>query len=199
MSEPSIVTTTYVLNSAKLSASQIRGIRWAFAIGGILTIALGIFLLAAPKASLVAVAWIFAIYFLIAGIARITRGIVAKDLGGAWRVLTIVFGVLLLLAGVYIFIDPLLGIGALVFVIGISWIIEGVASLFDASPDVSRWITVLYGVISVVAGIFVLANPVLAAFTLLLVTAFFLIAAGVVEIVQAITFGKQAKKAGLAA
>lgn len=199
MSEPSIVTTTYILNSAKLSASQIRGIRWAFAIGGILTIALGIFLLAAPKASLVAVAWIFAIYFLIAGIVRITRGIVAKDLGGLWRVLTIVFGVLLLLAGVYIFIDPLLGIGALVFVIGISWIIEGVASLFDASPDVSRWITVLYGVISVVAGIFVLANPVLAAVTLLLVTAFFLIAAGVVEIVQAITFGKQAKKAGLAA
>lgn len=199
MSEPSIVTTTYILNSAKLSASQIRGIRWAFAIGGILTIALGIFLLAAPKASLVAVAWIFAIYFLIAGIVRITRGIVAKDLGGLWRVLTIVFGVLLLIAGVYIFIDPLLGIGALVFVIGISWIIEGVASLFDASPDVSRWITVLYGVISVVAGIFVLANPVLAAVTLLFVTAFFLIAAGVVEIVQAVTFGKQAKKAGLAA
>lgn len=199
MSEPSIVTTTYILNSGKLSASQIRGIRWAFAIGGILTIALGIFLLAAPKASLVAVAWIFAIYFLIAGIVRITRGIVAKDLGGLWRVLTIVFGVLLVLAGVYIFIDPLLGIGALVFVIGISWIIEGVASLFDASPDVSRWITVLYGVISVVAGIFVLANPVLAAVTLLFVTAFFLIAAGVVEIVQAITFGKQAKKAGLTA
>lgn len=199
MSEPSIVTTTYTLNSAKLSASQIRGIRWAFAIGGILTIALGVFLLAAPKASLVAVAWIFAIYFLIAGIVRITRGIVAKDLGGGWRVLTIVFGVLLLLAGIYIFIDPLLGIGALVFVIGISWIVEGVASLFDSSPDVSRWITVLYGVISVIAGIFVLANPVLAAVTLLFVTAFFLIAAGVVEIIQAVTFGKQLKKAGLAA
>lgn len=199
MSEPSITVTGYTLNSAKLTASQISGIRWAFAIGGILTIALGVFLLAAPKASLVAVAWIFASYFLIAGVVRISRGIVAKDLGGLWRVLTIVFGVLLVLAGVYIFIDPLVGIGALVFVIGFSWIIEGVASLFDSSPDVSRWITVLYGVISVVAGIFVLANPVLAAATLLLVTAFFLIAAGVVEIVQAITFGKQAKKAGLAA
>ncbi|KQQ51064.1 HdeD family acid-resistance protein [Plantibacter sp. Leaf314] len=196
MTEPSV--TTYTLNAAKLTAGQISGVRWAFAVGGVLTILLGVFLLLAPKASLVAVAWIFAIYFLIAGIARIVRGVLAREHGGLWRVLTIVFGVLLLAAGVYIVIDPLLGIGALVFVIGLSWIVEGVASLFDAAPDVSRWITVLYGVISVVAGVFVLANPLLAAFTLLLVTAFFLIAAGVVEIIQAVTFGKQVKRAGLA-
>ena len=196
MTEPSV--TTYTLNSARLTAGQISGVRWAFAVGGVLTILLGVFLLVAPKASLVAVAWIFASYFLIAGIARITRGVLARDHRGGWRILTIVFGVLLLAAGVYIIIDPLLGIGALVFVIGLSWIVEGVASLFDSAPDVSRWVTVLYGVISVVAGVFVLANPLLAAVTLLLVTAFFLIAAGVVEIVQAVTFGKQAKRAGLA-
>ncbi|WP_285043187.1 DUF308 domain-containing protein [Plantibacter sp. LMC-P-059a] len=196
MTEPSV--TTYTLNSARLTAGQISGVRWAFAVGGVLTILLGVFLLVAPKASLVAVAWIFASYFLIAGIARITRGVLAREHRGGWRILTIVFGVLLFAAGVYIILDPLLGIGALVFVIGLSWIVEGVASLFDSAPDVSRWVTVLYGVISVVAGVFVLANPLLAAVTLLLVTAFFLIAAGVVEIVQAVTFGKQVKRAGLA-
>jgi hypothetical protein len=196
MTEPSV--TTYTLNSARLTAGQISGVRWAFAVGGVLTILLGVFLLVAPKASLVAVAWIFASYFLIAGIARITRGVLAREHRGGWRILTVVFGVLLLAAGVYIILDPLLGIGALVFVIGLSWIVEGVASLFDSAPDVSRWVTVLYGVISVVAGVFVLANPLLAAVTLLLVTAFFLIAAGVVEIVQAVTFGKQVKRAGLA-
>lgn len=196
MTEPSV--TTYTLNSARLTAGQISGVRWAFAVGGVLTILLGVFLLVAPKASLVAVAWIFASYFLIAGIARITRGVLAREHRGGWRILTIVFGVLLLAAGVYIILDPLLGIGALVFVIGLSWIVEGVASLFDSAPDVSRWVTVLYGVISVVAGVFVLVNPLLAAVTLLLVTAFFLIAAGVVEIVQAVTFGKQVKRAGLA-
>jgi uncharacterized membrane protein HdeD (DUF308 family) len=174
MTEPSV--TTYTLNSARLTAGQISGVRWAFAVGGVLTILLGVFLLVAPKASLVAVAWIFASYFLIAGIARVTRGVLAREHRGGWRILTIVFGVLLLAAGVYIILDPLLGIGALVFVIGLSWIVEGVASLFDSAPDVSRWVTVLYGVISVVAGVFVLANPLLAAVTLLLVTAFFLIA-----------------------
>ncbi|MFZ4895218.1 HdeD family acid-resistance protein [Plantibacter sp. Mn2098] len=190
MSEPTIVTTTYTLNSTKLNAKQITGIRWAFGIGGVATIALGIFLLAWPKASLIAVAWIFATYFIIAGVVRISRGIVAKEHSTGWRIFSVILGVLLVIGGVYVFVQPAIGILALGLTIGITWIIEGVAALFDASPDSSRWFAILYGVISIVGGIFVLVWPASAIIALLWFTAFFLIAAGIVEIVQAFTFGR---------
>lgn len=194
MSEPSVTVTSFNLNSTKLTDRQISGIRWAFGLGGVATLALGVFLLAWPKASLLAVAWIFATYFIISGIVRIGRGVMARDLGGAWRIFSVILGILLLIGGVYVFAQPVIGLVTLGILIGVTWIIEGIAALFDASPDRSRWFAVLYGLISIGGGIFVLAEPATAVVVMLWIAAYFLLAGGIVQIVQAFTFGRSAQR-----
>jgi uncharacterized membrane protein HdeD (DUF308 family) len=193
-------TSTFFINvdSSRLSPSQVTGIRVALGVAGLLAVILGISILVWPGATLALVAWLFGIYFLVVGILRIVKGFSGHSEGTSYRVFSIILGVLLILGGVYILLNPVFGVAVLAAAIGITWIVEGIASLVESAPDSSRWFGVLYGVVSIVAGVIVLFVPVQSAAALLVFVAVLAIVAGVVEIVQAITFGRAAKRAGIA-
>ena len=141
---------------------------------------------------------IFATYLVIAGLVYIGLGIFSKVKGGWARVGHIVLGLVYIVAGVIAFAN--LGVAAatlalvVVIFIGISWIVDGVVALSLLGQDGSRVWTLLYALLSIIAGIVVLFSPLYAAAVLWLVLGISLVVLGIVQIVRAITLGKDAKE-----
>ncbi len=78
--------------------------------------------------------------------------------------------------------------------IGVSWIVDGVVALTLLGSDGSRVWTVLYAILSIIAGIIVLFSPLIAGFAFWLLLGISLIVLGIIQIVRAITLGKDEKE-----
>ena len=181
------------IDPANLSKSEITGVRIAIAVSAVLAIVLGILILVWPQSTIALVALLFGLYFLVSGAVRVGRGIFTNGASGGSRVVNILLGVLLLVAGIIAIRNPLDSLVVLALVIGISWIIEGVAALVETAPDSSKWFGTILGVVSVVAGIVVLMSPLESIAVLVVVGGAFLIASGVIQLMQAFTFGRATK------
>jgi uncharacterized membrane protein HdeD (DUF308 family) len=182
------------VNEAK---SLFKSIRITLAVSGVIALIAGIVLLVWPVKSAVIVTAIFASYLVVAGVVYIGLGIFSKVKGGWARVGHIVLGLLYIVAGVIAFAN--LGVAAatlalvVVIFIGISWIVDGVVALTLLGQDGSRVWTLLYAILSIIAGIIVLFSPLIAGLAFWLFLGISLIALGIVQIVRAITIGKEAK------
>lgn len=185
--------------SAPLSEAKtlFRSIRITLAVSGVLALIAGIVLLVWPVKSLEIVTGIFAAYLIVAGVVYVGLGIFSGARGGWSRVGHIVLGLLYIAAGIIAFANLGAAAAALAFVvvifIGISWIVDGVVSLSLLGTDGSRVWTLLYALLSIVAGIIVLFSPLVAGFAFWLLFGISLVALGIVQIIRAITIGKDAK------
>lgn len=179
------------------ASSLFKSIRITLAVSGAIALIAGIVLLVWPVKSAVIVTGIFAAYLVVAGIVYIGLGIFSHRKGGWARVGHIVLGLLYIVAGIIAFAN--LGVAAatlalvVVIFIGISWIVDGVVSLTLLGSDGSRVWTLLYALLSIIAGIVVLFSPLYAAAVLWLFLGISLVVLGIVQIVRAITIGKDAK------
>lgn len=179
------------------ATSLFKSLRIALAVSGAVALIAGIVLLVWPVKSAVIVTGIFASYLVIAGLVYIGLGIFSSKKGGWARVGHIALGLLYIVAGVIAFAN--LGAAAatlalvVVIFIGISWIVDGVVSLSLLGQDGSRVWTLLYALLGIIAGIIVLFSPVVAGIALWLVFGISLVVLGIVQIVRAITLGKDAK------
>nr|WP_315267366.1 DUF308 domain-containing protein [Microbacterium lemovicicum] len=176
------------------SSPIVNGIRTALGIGGVLALLAGILIVWQPAAAAVFVTTVIAIYAIAGGIVYATLGIFSKAMSGSSRAFHIVLGLLFVIAGVVAFAN-LQGTAATlaVFVavlIGIMWIVEGVVALTTLGGSGTRVWTILFAVISIIAGIYLLVNALLGALVLWLLLGIMLIVLGVVQIVRAFTFGR---------
>ncbi|HEY5224008.1 MAG TPA: DUF308 domain-containing protein [Microbacteriaceae bacterium] len=189
----------FAIDATKLAKSAINGIRVAFGIGGVVALILGVVLLVWPDKSLGAVAIILGIYFLISGVVRLALGIFSKGISGGMRTLDILLGVLLIIAGIIVLKNVAASAAALlilvVAVIGVGWIIEGVLSIVESRGAPSAGWAITSGIISILAGILVLAIPGWSALWLIIVAGIVLIVLGIIGIVRAFTFGREVLKA----
>lgn len=183
---------------ASEAKSLFTSIRVVLAVSGVIALIAGIVLLVWPTKSAVIVTGIFATYLVIAGLVYIGLGIFSRVKGGWARVGHIVLGLLYIVAGVIAFAN--LGVAAatlaliVVIFIGISWIVDGVVALSLLGKDGSRVWTLLYALLSIIAGVIVLFSPMYAAAVLWLVLGISLVVLGIVQIVRAITLGRDAKE-----
>lgn len=119
------------------------------------------------------------------GPLAVAAGSLAFELAKKWWVL-LVRGILLILIGILAFINPLTWITF----VGVYSLIEGVSMLWagisNQPPVERRWPFILVGVLSIIAGIIILTQPVLAGITLTVIIAAWAIIIGVLEIIQAI-------------
>lgn len=177
--------------------SFFKSIRVALAVSGVLALLAGIALLVWPVKSAVIVTAIFASYLIIAGVVYIGLGIFSRAKGGWSRVGHIVLGLLYIVAGVIAFFNLNVAAATLALVvvifIGVSWIVDGVVALSLLGSDGSRVWTVIYAILSIIAGIIVLFSPVIAGFALWLLLGISLVVLGIVQIIRAITLGKDEK------
>jgi len=109
-----------------------------------------------------------------------------------WWVL-VLRGALAIVFGLVAFFLPGVTLAVLVIAFGAYAVVDGIFSLLGAvrpGPGESRWLLVILGLLSLLAGIVVLTNPAFSAIVLLYVIAAWAIASGVASIVAAISLRK---------
>ena len=143
------------------------GRKWGWVLAyGIITLAAGVAVLVWPNETLLVIAVLFGIQLIVSGIFRFVAALAVDDLSGGTRVLLALLAVLL----------------------GIFWVVNGAIELFTAishrgMPE--RGWTAFMGVLSILAGIIVLAYPGLTLVTLAVILGIWLVIFGVMECVLA--------------
>jgi uncharacterized membrane protein HdeD (DUF308 family) len=99
-------------------------IAWA-----VILILCGIFSLALPLIAGVSAAIVLSILILIAGIIHLTTAPVSRGFGGyLWRTLV---GIVYIIGGVWMFMHPILGLVSFTFVLGITFVVEGILAIIS--------------------------------------------------------------------
>lgn len=161
---------------------------------GILSVILGVMMLAWPGPTLVVAAIFFGAYLLVTGISQIFHAFTLHISGGG-RALLFISGAASLVLAVLAIRHIGDAILLLAIWIGIGFVFRGVATAAAAISDhdtPARGWEIFIGIVTVIAGIILLAYPFTSLATLLYVTGFWLIFVGVMEIIASFSI----KKAG---
>jgi uncharacterized membrane protein HdeD (DUF308 family) len=168
-------------------------------VSGILSLIVGVLILAWPgKTILVAAIW-FGVYLLITGAAQVFFAFSLHVSAGS-RILLFISGAASLILAVLAFRhfgkDQLTAILLLAIWIGIGFIFRGVGTTVSAISDPTlpgRGWSIFVGVISLLAGIVVLASPLQSLVTLAIVVGVWFVVIGVFEIVSSFGVRKASK------
>ena len=184
------------MQKSKENPSAFRHL-WKSVLGlGLLTLALGVVVLVWPGKSVVAAAALFGVYLLASGIAQAIAAFTVK-VPASSSVLLFVSGALSVALGVFAFHD--FNNGAAVWIlatwIGVGFIFQGVAETVLAInhkelPE--RGWHIFAGVLSLLAGVVVVALPITSIVVLAIVAGAWLVVIGTTQIVWAL----KARKAG---
>lgn len=170
--------------------------RSVLAFTGAVALILGILILAWPTATGRVVTWIIIAYGLLAGVAYIVGGFMAKSRSGWSRAGSIIVGLIFIIAAIVLFgnlaastvaFAVILGI-----VIGVSWIVEGIFALMTLRGSRSTGWSLFYGILSIIAGIILVTTPFWGALTLWWLFGISLVILGIVQLVRAFQIGKEA-------
>jgi len=173
--------------AGQMAGTQLKKLRWALGINGILSIAFGVIVIAWPGISLFALTILFGAWLLARGIVGIASAISGSVAGRGW----IVFVSLLDIAvGVIVFVWPGISALALLYVIGAYAIVLGIITIggafwlpFSGGDTV---LLVLGGIASILFGIVMFAMPSGGALVLLALIAAFALVTGLWELAVAI-------------
>jgi len=159
---------------------------WLVGLLGVLSIAAGVLAIVYPDITLLALGLIVGVYLVIAGSSYIGLATVESQTSAGGRVLRYIVGFLSILAGLICLVRPGAGVLALLIALSFWFIITGVADLARAL-DVRehRVIAIILGVVSVAAGVLVVANPDIGLTTLALLAGIGFIVRGTVEVMAA--------------
>jgi uncharacterized membrane protein HdeD (DUF308 family) len=154
---------------------------------GILSVILGAMVLKWPGATIILAAAFFGAYLLVTGISQVFHAFTLQLTGGG-RALLFVSGAASLVLAVLCFRHFGDAIWLLALWIGIGFVFRGVAEAASAISDDTtpgRGWQIFLGVITLIAGIIVMAYPISSLATLTLVIGIWLIVLGVFEIIAA--------------
>jgi uncharacterized membrane protein HdeD (DUF308 family) len=156
---------------------------------GLVTLVIGALLVAATTASLAVIAILLGVVMIVSGVYYLARA-----LGGgesherAWRG---VCGVVFILVGLALLRHLSLSIALIGLFIGFTWVIQGVLVLMESLSSTRRharrgglamgW-GIFFGVISLIAGIVVIASPITSVGVLTIFLGIWLIVLGAIEI-----------------
>jgi uncharacterized membrane protein HdeD (DUF308 family) len=168
-------------------------------LSGVLAIALGALVLAWPGKTLLVAAFLFGAYLLFSGIAQVFLALGLRSSAGS-RILLFISGAASLILAVLAFRhfgnEPGTALLLLAIWIGIGFIFRGVAATATAISEYhgtpGRGWGIFFGLVTILAGVVVLAYPFDSLVTLTLVVGIWLIIIGVFEIVA----GLQLRKTG---
>ncbi|MGE2737983.1 HdeD family acid-resistance protein [Mycolicibacterium vaccae] len=165
-------------------------------ISGILAVLLGVLILVWPGVTIVVAAIFFGAYLLVTGVTQVIFAF-SLDVSAGGRVLLFLSGAAALILAVLCFRSLAESILLLAIWIGIGFIFRGVATAVSAISDPTlpgRGWEIFIGVISLIAGVIILAAPFESLTTLTLVVGIWLIVLGVFEVVSAFGIRKESKK-----
>jgi uncharacterized membrane protein HdeD (DUF308 family) len=133
---------------------------WLILVWGAVTLLAGILTIVWPDRTIVVVAILIGIQFLVAGVLRLISAFAFEGEGHrAWDVLV---GLASVVVGILCLKDIFQTIAALTLIIGILWVIQGIAEFFAgvAGHSMHRGLTILMGILGFVAGVVILTYPI---------------------------------------
>jgi uncharacterized membrane protein HdeD (DUF308 family) len=157
---------------------------WHAVLGvAILLVAVGVILVAWPRATLIIVAVLLGAGLVISGVYRFITGIADTEASGGTRAAHIVIGLLAVVVGLYCLRHHDVSIFLLALLVGIFWMMHGFTDLAAAAtsrPRTGRGWLVVSGIVGIAAGAIVLFWPGISLLVLLLVLGIWLIFYGLV-------------------
>jgi len=171
-----------------MADTQLRKMRWVLGLNGLLSIALGIVILVWPGISLNALTILFGAYALASGVVGLFYSFTAgADGERGWLVLN---GLLGIAVGIIVLVWPSISALALLYVIGAYAVALGIIAVGGAfwlpigGGDTA--LMILSGLVSILFGIVIFAQPGDGALVTLALIAAFLLVTGITELVVAI-------------
>ena len=175
------------------------GDSWVWVLSfSILTLILGIMVMAWPHATVKLVALLFGLQLLIGGIFALVRAFTNSGEGS--RVLLAVLGVLGILVGIFVLRHLFQTVVILVVLLGVYWVLHGIIEFFvavDHRGAPGRGVSIVMGILSFIAGVIVLSWPAPTLLVLVWVLGIWLVVYGLIGIVGAFMV-RRAVKAALA-
>ncbi|MGO3146776.1 MAG: HdeD family acid-resistance protein [Leucobacter sp.] len=170
-----------------------EGSRILFGVGGLIAVVLGLFVLFAPKtsagAALILVAALVGIYAIVTGLVYFGTALMSKSMGAWSRLGHVILGLLYVIGGVIIMSNLVFSglVTALLFsiMIGVLWIVEGVLSFATASKSPSKTWSIIYGIISLIAGATLVFSPLMGAVTLWWLLGIAMVVLGAAQVIRA--------------
>ena len=165
---------------------------------GLLTAILGVAMLVWPGPSILVAAGLFGVYLVVSGVAMVVLAFSLPISAGS-RFMNIISGVLSVILGILAFRHFGQGYAVLLLAIwiGIGFIFRGVTAVafqFGDRGIPGRGWAIFFGVISIIAGVVVLAYPFDSIVTLALVVGVWLVILGVVEMISGFGMRSDVKK-----
>ncbi len=156
---------------------------------GILSLVLGVIVLVWPEATLLVVAITFGLQLIAAGAVRLSVSRVLPSEPGWVKPVSMVLGVLSIVAGVICLFRPNASLFVIALFIAIGWIAEGIAALVQGfgsdRTTGTRVFLIVCGVVSIIAGLVVAIFPGSSLVLLARLAGIMLILIGIAEIVAA--------------
>ena len=185
--------------SAHESAPRLLPHLWSSTLlTGLLSVILGVLVLVWPGKSILVAAVLFGVYLLVSGIAQVIFAF-ALHVRASARVLLFISGAASLVLAILAFRHFGQGFAVLLLAIWIAvgFIFRGVATTISAISErgvPGRGWNIFFGVISLIAGIVVLAYPFDSIVTLALVAGIWLIIIGIMEIIAGFRMRRTGKR-----
>ena len=181
-------------NDSSLMSNVSSSLRLGLGLVGLVTFLVGLAIMVAPGRTAVIATAFIAVYAIVVGVVYAGLGLFVSGKGGWERTGDILAGVVFVVAGVVSFGNlqaSAVGLGIVVAVIvGVAWITEGVVALATIASASSKIWTILYTIISVVAGLTLIIMPLSGAFTLWWLLGLMLVVMGIAQLARAFTTGR---------
>lgn len=169
-------------------ASHLQKHWWVFLIRGLFGLALGVFAIAYPGATLGAIVLLLGLYLIADGAVTVWKAFSVLRSDQYWWTL-LLEGLLSLAVGIAIFSWPGLTVLTLAMMVGFWAILSGITAVVAAirlrEYIKGEWLYVFFGVVSVVFGCIVLSSPAAGLAYIVLMTSFYGFVTGITMLVLA--------------
>jgi uncharacterized membrane protein HdeD (DUF308 family) len=162
----------------------------------ILTLALGVMVMAWPHATVKLVAFLFGLQLFVGGVFSLVRAFTRGGEGS--RVLLAVLGVLGILVGIFVLRHLFQTVVILVVLLGVYWVLHGIIEFFvavDHRGMPARGLSATMGILSFIAGVVVLSWPSPTLLVLIWVLGLWLVIYGLIGIAGAFLVRRAVKTA----
>lgn len=180
---------------AKSQGRAVDSVRIMLGLSGLIALILGILIMVNPiktgEIMMQIVAVVVAVYMVGAGIVYLGAAIFSKTMQGWPRTGNILLGILYIIAGIILFANLAATAAVLAIflsiLVGAMWIVEGVLAFTTVKTSGHRVLTIIYGIVSVLAGLVLIFAPLLGAITLWLLIGISMVVIGAIQVVRAFT------------
>ena len=167
---------------------------WLALVVGILSVIIGFAAIFFPEPTLLAVGLLFGAYLVVWSAGVLARGIGERDQDTVMRVLRVITGIIGIFVGLILLVRPGQSVLTAAYALGFWWVIVGMLQLAQgfAVSEHRGW-NIVWGVLGIVAGAIILAQPGIGLLTLVIIVSIALIFQGTMEIMMALAMRRIAK------